>query len=87
VSLNATMLFHNPPKILQRMTNNIGGTIPRFTISIEQDILELMILNIIFSVVSGQCRYLCFGAMMDVVTDAYSRSQITLPSKQFLLQN
>ena len=36
----------NSPKTLQGMTNNVGDTTPRFTISIE-----LVTLNMIFSVV------------------------------------
>ena len=46
----------DPPNTLRGMTNNVGLTfsvgdaIPRFTISIEQDKLQLVTLNMIFSV-------------------------------------
>jgi hypothetical protein len=51
-------------KKLQGMINNdgvtfsIGETIPRFTISIEQDKLELLTLNIIFSVLQPTHSFL-----------------------------
>jgi hypothetical protein len=40
------------------VTFSIGETIPRFTISIEQDKLELVTLNIIFSVLQPTHSFL-----------------------------
>ena len=54
----ATLKIYNPPTTFQGMTSTIGlifsvgDTVLRFTISIEQDKLELVTLTIIFGVVN-----------------------------------